>query len=66
MEKYIWLDVNLTAYQLVDPRSDLMKSMVKDWMVNEFKGLSSPLENEKTFRVFYFEIEIFVKWKLKS
>jgi hypothetical protein len=52
MEKYIWLDSNMTAFQLVDPSSDLIKDMVKEWMLNEFKGFKSPLENEKTFRVF--------------
>lgn len=51
MEKYMWLDVNLTSFQIVNPNSLLVKNMVKDWMVNEFKGLNSPLENEKTFRV---------------
>ena len=51
MEKFTWLDVNITAFQLVDHRTDLVKTMVKDWMLNEFKGLKSPLENEKTFRV---------------
>ena len=52
MEKYIWLDVNMTSFQLVDFKSDSIKTMVKEWMINEFKGLASPLENEKTFRVF--------------
>lgn len=55
MEKYIWLDVNLTAFQMVDPRTSLMKEMVRDWMLIEFKGQASPLENEKTFRVSIFK-----------
>lgn len=42
----------MTAFQLVNPSSDLIKGMVKEWMLNEFKGFKSPLENEKTFRVF--------------
>ena len=51
MDKYIWLDVNMTSFQLVDFKSDQIKVMVKEWMLNEFKGLTSPLENEKSFRV---------------
>ena len=51
MERYIWLDVNMTSFQLVDFKSDQIKSLVKDWMLDEFKGLSSPLENEKSFRL---------------
>ena len=51
MEKYIWLDVNMTSFQLVDFKSDQIKGLVKEWMLDEFKGLISPLENEKTFRL---------------
>ena len=51
MEKYIWLDTNITAFQLVDTSSPEIKFLVREWMLEEFKGFKSPLENEKTFRV---------------
>jgi hypothetical protein len=51
MEKYTWLDANMTAFQLVDPSSSAIKHLVREWMLDEFKGVKSPLENEKTFRV---------------
>jgi hypothetical protein len=50
MEKYVWLDVNMSSYELVDSSSSMLKKMRKEWMLDEFKGGKSPLENEKTFR----------------
>jgi len=41
----------MTAFQLVDFKSDQIKALVKEWMLDEFKGLISPLENEKTCRL---------------
>lgn len=52
MEKYVWLDVNFTSFELIDSKSEPLRSMVKEWMINEFKGKPSPLVNEKTFSVF--------------
>ncbi|RNA18160.1 Glutamate receptor kainate 2 [Brachionus plicatilis] len=49
MEKYVWLDVNFTSFEIIDSKSELLRSMVKEWMLNEFKGKPSPLVNEKTF-----------------
>ena len=41
----------MTSFQLVDFKSDQIKALVKEWMLDEFKGLTSPLENEKSFRL---------------
>ena len=41
----------MTAFQLVDFKSDQIKALVKEWMLDEFRGLDSPLENEKSFRL---------------
>lgn len=53
MEKFVWLDVNFTSFELIDTRSELLRSMVKEWMINEFKGKSSPLINDRTFSVIF-------------
>jgi hypothetical protein len=51
MRKFVWSDIKLMSFQVVDSQNQFIKDLVKEWMLIEFKGSKSPLENEKTFRV---------------
>jgi len=58
MRKFLWSDIKLMGYQIVNSQNQFIKDLVKEWMLIEFKGSRSPLENEKTFRVIHYLINL--------